>query len=291
MPVDIEERSILSHEMRHSTLFQDISIELLPEQVDAFLPKAKCFPENSLVFLTHIPGKPISAQAEAAKKIHNKGFVPVPHLAARNFTSADEYAGHLRTLASIGVTTVLVLGGNPSSGTPPLRFAADLLRHPVLNDVQLKKVFIAGHPEGHSVIPKDALIPALKEKISLVREWGAQPEIVTQFAFNGEAMAAWAAELRTQDINAPLRFGMAGVTSLPKLIKFAAMCGVGASLNALKRQGTSLIKAMRDQDPGDIIAELDSSLSQRGIKDVTLHFFPFGGWEKTLKWIDMQSTE
>lgn len=288
MPVYIGDHAILSHGNDHNRLLRNISIELLPEQVEAFSPNAICFSKGSLVFLTHIPGKPIAAQREAAKLLLHRGFEPVPHLAARNFKTADEYADHLRSLTAAGVRTVLMLGGNPSSSIPPLKFAADLLKHPVMDEVSLDSVFMAGHPEGHSVIPDEDLFPSLREKIELVRARNMKPQIATQFAFDGDAMGAWAEELRQGGVDVPLRFGMAGVTSLPKLIKFAAMCGVGASLTALTRQRTSLLKAMRDQDPGDVIAALDASLARRGVRDVSLHFFPFGGWEKTLKWIDGQ---
>lgn len=266
-------------------LMDAISIELLPEHVATFHPTAANLKPGSFVFLTHIGGKSLSVQADAARRIKAMGYEPVCHLGARNFASREEYANHLSELDDAGVSTVLMIGGNSSEHVPAMHSAMELLTHPIVPKTNLKRVFFAGHPEGHPAIAGDTLVPILAEKIKVARDLALIPEVVTQFAFDGAAMAAWGDDLRRRGIDTPIRFGVAGVTSLPKLIKFAMLCGVGASLKGLTRQGGSLLKAMRDQDPGDVIAQLRSGAETLALKDLNLHFFPFGGWEKTLNWI------
>jgi methylenetetrahydrofolate reductase (NADPH) len=277
-----DEVSSLATEM---PILENISIELLPEHVATFQPTPANLKPGSFVFLTHIGGKSLSVQVAAARRLKSMGYEPVCHLGARNFASREEYANHLSELSDAGVTTVLMIGGNSSDAVSPMQSAMELLSHPIVPRTIIKRVYFAGHPEGHPAISSDVLMPVLAEKIKVARELGLAPEIVTQFAFDGAAMAAWAAGLRMNGIDAPIRFGVAGVTSLPKLIKFAMLCGVGASLKGLTRQGGSILKAMRDQDPGDVIAQLRAGVGSHALNDISLHFFPFGGWEKTLNWI------
>lgn len=269
-------------------LLNDISIELLPEHVASFNPSADQLPRGSYVFLTHIAGKPLAVQRDAASALKGKGYEPVPHLAARNFGSVDEYRDHLAELCNRGVDTVLMIGGNPGAEASAMTCAADLLKQPFVGQSGLKRVFLGGHPEGHPNIPAAALKEALVEKIALTRALGLAPHIVTQFAFDGALMARWASDLRASGIDCPIRLGLAGVTSLTKLIRFAMLCGVGASVSALTRQSGSILKAMREQDPGDVLKALELGVGSHQLTDTSIHFFPFGGWEKTLDWVARQ---
>jgi len=270
---------------RRARLIDDISIELLPEHVADFNPTPSLLPLSSYVFLTHIAGKPLELQREAAGAIKRMGFEPVPHLAARNFRSVDDYAAHVSELTKRGVETVLMIGGNPGPERAAMTCAADLLRQPFVRQSGLRRVFFGGHPEGHPNIPAQALKSALTEKVSLARELDLKPHVVTQFAFDGAIMARWASDLRASGVDCPIRFGLAGVTSLTKLVRFAMLCGVGASLSALTRQSGSILKAVREQDPGDVLKALELGTGAHLLEDVSLHFFPFGGWEKTLAWV------
>jgi methylenetetrahydrofolate reductase (NADPH) len=273
---------------RSFDIYEDFSLELLPEQVAAFRPDPGLVPQGTEIFLTHILDKPLALQVEASRTLHDNGFAPVVHLAARNFATPDEFDAQISALAGAGVKTVLLLGGNPSSPGTCFTCAMDLLARTSVAGAGFSRVYFAGHPEGHQQIPHHALKPALTEKIAYARELGLEPRLVTQFAFDGKAMGNWARELAEEGIDVPVRFGMAGVTSLPKLIKFAMICGVGASLNGLRRQAGSLLKAVREQDPGEVVAELDGTLKGHALTQAKLHFFPFGGWERTASWIAEQ---
>lgn len=270
---------------RRSRLLDDISIELLPEHVAGFNPSAALLPLGSYVFITHIAGKPLELQREAANAIKRMGYEPVPHLAARNFRTVEDYAAHLTELTKCGVDSVLMIGGNPGPERTALECAADLLKQPFVRQLGLRRVFFGGHPEGHPNIPAQSLKSAMIEKVSVARALGIKPHIVTQFAFDGVAMSRWASGLRSDGIDCPIRLGLAGVTSLTKLVKFSMLCGVGASLSALTRQGGSILKAVREQDPGDVLKALEVGIAAHRLEGASIHFFPFGGWEKTLDWV------
>ena len=163
--------------------------------------------------------------------------------------------------------------------------ALELIDRKSFRDSDFETVFLAGHPEGIAGVAPDALHAALAAKIEMLRAQGRSVEIATQFAFDGAAMARWAADLKGNGISVPIRFGVAGVTSLPKLIKFAVLCGVGTSLNVLRQRASSIFKVMTDQDPEDVLEALGRTLATVDAPVVRIHFFPFGGWEKTAHWL------
>lgn len=276
----VDWRALLSH----------ASIEVLPEQATTFALAANAFAPGAYVFLPHIAGHSLDVRVVAAKHLIARGLHPVVHLSARNFPSIAEFEGHIRDLDRAGVKCCLAIGGVPSiTPNPVLATATDMIESSAFRAASFETVFVAGHPEGIAGVADQELWAALGEKLSLLRSQNRRTEIVTQFAFDGDAMARWANLLRCQEINVPLRFGVAGVTSLPKLIKFAVLCGVGPSLSILKRQAGSIFKVMRDQDPREIIEALSNGLAQNGHANTHIHFFPFGGWEKTATWMSLNA--
>lgn len=262
------------------------SIELIPEHAFQFTPSPNSFGAGSLVFLPHIAGKPLSAQIEAGIHLSLNGFTPVAHLSARNFKTLDEFDSHVAKLSDAGITHCLAIGGVPSvTPNAVMDDAIAMIERRSFKMAAFTTVFIAGHPEGISGIASGVLHSSLIRKIDVLRAQGRSVEIATQFAFDGAAMARWAQEQRSRGVDIPIRFGVAGVTSLPKLIKFAMLCGVGASLNVIRQRASSVLKVMRDQDPQDVLEALASGLKDIEEARVSVHFFPFGGWEKTSSWL------
>jgi methylenetetrahydrofolate reductase (NADPH) len=263
-------------------LRQDFSIELAPAQVAGFTPLNSTFPRGSRVFLTHLEGKPVALQVEAAKQLLDAGFTPVPHIGARHFASEREFQDLVLAHSRNGISEALIIGGNPLRAKGPLDNAAALLSHPVLADSTIRTAYIAGYPEGHPTIPETALTAALEQKVAILRERGLRPRLISQFAFDGAAIGVWTAEIRRNYPDLPIHIGLAGVTSLSKLMKFAMLCGVGPSLAMLRRSAGSLFNILAEKDPGDV---LDAIEAHRPSGSLHLHFYPFGGWEKTLAWV------
>lgn len=270
--------------MPRRLIASDISVELAPEMVAKFRPDNALLPRGSRVFLTHLAGKDPAVQIAAAKELVTLGYVPVVHMGARNFESEASFVSFIAAHRANGVTSGLFLGGNPQKPAGPFGQALDLLNHPVMAESGFTEAFISGYPEGHPDIAREELDRARAQKIDCCTRIGLSPRIVTQFAFDGVAMADWTAQMHLQHPNVPVRLGLAGVTSLPKLIKFAIMCGVGPSIAVLKKNAGGLLNVLADKDPSDVIAAIEAKLpATSGPTD--LHFFPFGGWEKTLRWI------
>jgi hypothetical protein len=90
---------------------------------------------------------------------------------------------------------------------------------------------------------------------------GRFPYIVSQFTFDGMTIGAWGKLLHSDYPGIPIRVGLASVTFLPKLIKFAMICGIGASLAALRRSNSGLINILADKDPADVIQNIETTYS------------------------------
>jgi methylenetetrahydrofolate reductase (NADPH) len=81
--------------------------------------------------------------------------------------------------------------------------------------------------------------------------------------------------------------GIAGPTPLPKLIKFAIACGVGASLNSVMRNMIAMARLARlATTPDEILTGLvRGCAAYSGRRLVQPHFYAFGGVAATARWM------
>ncbi len=125
----------------------------------------------------------------------------------------------------------------------------------------------------------------LASKCREIESRGMAPLIVTQFGFDPDAFLSWLKELRLRGIDAPVRIGVAGPAGIATLIRFAARCGVAASSAVMSKYGVSLSKLIGSAGPEKLVDTLAENLSpDHG--PMRLHFYPFGGLEKTVTWIN-----
>ena len=81
---------------------------------------------------------------------------------------------------------------------------------------------------------------ALERKCQAIEARGMAPLVVTQFAFDADTVLAWLDGLRARGISVPVLVGVPGPASITRLLRYAAMCGVGASASMLARYGISI---------------------------------------------------
>ena len=67
-------------------------------------------------------------------------------------------------------------------------------------------------------------------------------------------------------------------------MRFAARCGVVASTAVLTKYGISIAKLIGTPGPDKLVDALADKLGAEHGR-VRLHFYPFGGLEKTVGWI------
>jgi methylenetetrahydrofolate reductase (NADPH) len=247
------------------------------------------------VFVTWIPGSnPMDAIAPAGK-LRRAGLFPVPHIGARHIESAAQFEQLAARLAGEGVDRVLIIAGDRDKPAGPYDSSLAVMRSGSLQKAGITRIFVGGFPEGNPNISDPALAEALTAKVSFAHSTGLQLGIVTQFCFQAEPIVGWLRRVRAQGIDVPLRIGLAGPAGLIALTRYAIRCGVGNSIKVLTEK-PSFAKLLVDKGPEPIIREVAAGIGPGNglglpLGIAGLHFFVFGGFNKTVDWINAQRTQ
>jgi methylenetetrahydrofolate reductase (NADPH) len=233
------------------------------------------------VYVSALPSRPPAGQIAVAKRLHARGFEPVPHLAARNFagtTALDDYLARL--VEEAGVRRLLVIGGDRDAPAGGFHHAIEVIEGGLPQSRGIREIGIAGYPEGHPRVAATEIDRTLAAKIEAAAATGLAVHIVTQFAFFPEPILAWVARLRERGIEQPIRIGIAGPASVATLLRYAAICGVAASARAFARNA-GLAKHLFGASAPDAIIR---ALAGAQLGDVAPHVFSFGGLGATARW-------
>lgn len=268
-----------------ATMVDGYSLEMTARDIDALTLAAPRIVPDTPIAVTFLPGETMDARIAAAVRIRGLGFEPMPHLSARRIASHDELAAMVaRLTAEAGVKRMFIVAGDPPVPAGPFADTLSVLRTGLLEDHGITAVGIAGHPDGHPAMDRDGLWQALVEKRAEIAERGMASLIVTQFGFDAAPFLAWLAQLRSHDIDSPVRIGVPGPAGIKTLLRFAAHCGVGASASVMTKYGVSLSRLLGTAGPDTLVDALGRGLgAEHGA--VRLHFYPFGGLERTVDWI------
>lgn len=267
------------------TLLSDYSLEVTAKDVNALSEAAPFIAPGTAISVTFLPGEEPESRVAAAARVKSLGFEPVSHISARRLHSKDELEAFLSRLNAEGVTRVFVVAGDLAQPLGPYEDALAIIRSGLLAKHGMRRVGISGYPEGHPDISEEKLWRALKDKMAALREAGHETDITTQFGFASEPVLRWLERLRGEGIDARVRVGVAGPASIKTLLRFAARCGVEASASVISKYGASIFNLLGTAGPDRIVEELAASLDPASHGDVTLHFYPFGGVQKTAEWI------
>ena len=274
---------------------QSMSMEITPRQVDKLPMLQERLAPGTKVFIALIDPADAQNQLHAARQLRLAGFEPVPHVPARFLRDETELQTRIKGLADeAGVTTMLVLGGGAPTPVGKFDSAIQLLRTGVFEANGVKRIGLAGHPEGNSDITKlngeAMLLTALTEKQDYLKAHGLEGFIATQFLFEAGPLAYWASMLRENGIDLPIHVGVPGPATIKTLVKYAAMCGVGNSARFIRKQALNITKLLTVNTPDEFIdqlAVLHFDKPELGVAGA--HLYPFGGFEKLLDWLDSKS--
>ena len=271
------------------------SIEVHPGDSKALEGAQRRLNPGTEVFLTWIPGTNPMDMVEAAIRLRRSGLEPVPHVGARHLESSaqlDQFAARLAGEA--GVDRVLLIGGDRTQPAGPYDSSLAVMQAGAFQKRGITRMAIAGFPEGNPNIPEPALEAALRTKVRFAASVGLQLSIVTQFCFAAHPIVAWLRNIRDQGIDIPVRVGLAGPASLLTLSRYAVRCGIGNSLHVLSEH-PAFAKLLTEKGPEPIIREIAASAGGKNgrlpLGIAGLHFYVFGGFNKTVDWINAEQSD
>jgi methylenetetrahydrofolate reductase (NADPH) len=264
------------------------SLELGGGGPDEALKLSGILPKGTRVFLPHLPRRPLSGALACAIGACDAGFEPVVHLAARRVATRSEAASFLaRAVREAGVRGVLLVGGDLDPPAGPYADASGLLADGIVQAAGIERVAFAVYPEGHPRIDRARLDAAFDAKFERARASGLKVEAISQFCFEPVLILDLARELAARHPEIPLRVGLAGPASPISLLKYARLCGVGASLRAASSFGAGALRLIGNSDPGPELAAIAAN-APANVHGV--HFFSFGGSAATAAWMRERST-
>jgi methylenetetrahydrofolate reductase (NADPH) len=271
-------------------LLRNFSIELNPGDSKTLRAAAERLDPGTEVSLAWIPGSNPMDMITPAARLKRAGHLPMPHIAARHLESAAQLQRVAERLKDAGADRILIIGGDRATPAGPYDSTLAVMQSGVFQKVGITRVVVGGFPEGNPHIPDKILNEALGAKIGFARNAGLQLSIITQFCFKAEPVIAWARGVRARGVDIPMQVGLAGPASLLTLMRYAVRCGVGNSLHVLK-ENPSFARILTERGPEPIIRELASSMAGGDGKRLGiagLHFYVFGGFKKTMDWIDAE---
>jgi methylenetetrahydrofolate reductase (NADPH) len=270
---------------RAAQLIGAASIEISPRDDPVRDRLGELLAPGTTVFVNHPRSVTHHDIVAACVKLRRAGFIPMPHVAARRLASFTQARDFLRRAAGeAGVTSALLIGGDPAHPVGPFRDSLDLLTTGLVESSGIHHIAFAGYPEGHPNVDRRNLDAVLRAKLALARQRGLDVSLVTQFGFEAAPIERWISSLRDEGILCPIRVGVAGPASIATLAKFAVRCGIGASLRALGRGQAAFARILAEATPDGLIVALAAGEEPHTRID-GLHIFTFGGVRRTAEWI------
>lgn len=248
---------------------------------------ARLLPAGYCVYVAHTPKESLDDVVRVALRVKALGFRPSPHIVARRVVDVEALRRSLRRLAEAGIDQVLLVAGDRAEPGSPFASTIDLLETGVLTEAGITRVGVAGHPEGHPAVPDEVIWKALERKQEIARATGLRMHIATQFGFDARSLGNFEAGLKARGITLPVHAGVAGPTPFTRLLKYAAFCGVGASLRAVAGNPLSLSKLPHFVTRSDemLIGVYRAKQASNDSRIFAPHFFAFGGVLETSRWL------
>lgn len=239
------------------------------------------------IYIAHTPNSTVADVADAACEVEKDGFNACPHLVARRIPDEKSLTDALARLQAGGIRRALLVAGDQRPPAGVFESTLDLLATGALEAHGITTLGVAGHPEGHQRVEDAVLWRSLQEKQRYAERSGASLYIVTQFSFDADAVTGWVRHLDNEGIRLPVHVGIMGPATLATLIRYAKVCGVGASLQALLTNANTLklMRNLKSSAEEMLLAVAGAREGKLAARLVQPHFFAFGGVLQTARWL------
>jgi len=292
--LDFQSRAKASAEQPDTGLakiLDGFSIEVMPRTAAKVPSFPDLLPPATRIYIANIDGTPVDDMVATAKRLRGDGFEAMPHIPARFIESRAAFEDTLRRYRDeAGVDQALVLAGGLPEPRGTFDSAISLLETGLFEKYGFRRLHVAGHPEGNRDIDADGSTrnadAALRWKQEYAKRTGTEMAIVTQFMFDARPAIEWSERIRAAGITLPVHLGVAGPTRLQTLIKFALACGVGPSIQVLRKRAMDLTKLMLPYTPAEVLSGVANHLSSHPDSLIKqMHVFPLGGIVAAADWV------
>ena len=265
------------------------TVEITAKQIDKIPLLAQHLAPGTNVFVALLDESDVDHQIATAAALQQHGFKAMPHVPARVVRDEGDLKRRIAAFATAGIDQILVLGGGAPQPIGKFDAAIQLLETGVFQSHGIRRIGIAGHPEGNPDISKArgeaALMAALHEKQAWLKQNHIEGYIATQFLFDAEPLAYWARGLREAGIDLPLHVGVPGPASIKTLVRYAALCGVGHSARFIRKQALNITKLLTVSEPTEFVDQLAKLHFEKPELNIAgPHMYPFGGFDKLFAW-------
>ncbi len=235
---------------------------------------------NSYVAVTCSPTKGVEETLDLTRKLVDKGFRVIPHIAARNVADKMHLGQVMQRLSDMRIESLFVPGGDRSQPMGEFETAFDLLQAMREIDHGVRHIGVAAHPEGHPDVSAETLFEALRKKQAYATY------MVTQMCFDAAALGAWLVDMRARGITLPVWIGLPGVIDRGRLLKASFRIGVGDSLRFLRKKSNVARQLMKSSvyRPDDLVFELAKFQADPDMNIAGYHLFCFNQLESTERW-------
>jgi len=262
------------------------SVEMLAREIRGLAQAGPLLAPGSTVSIGWLPADGDDDRVAAAVAIRDAGMVPLVHLAARRIASEGAIDGLLTRLQDeAGVTDLFVIGGDIRNPVGPYASALELLSRTLRGRPGIRRIGFGAYPEPHPVIPRELLDSQLDTKIAVAIDAGLAPFVTTQFCFSADPILGWLEAFRQRWPDIPVRIGLTGPAGVRTLLRYARLCGVGASSRALIGNGASIARLLTEAGSDPIIRAIAEQGAIDRFGPIDLHLFSFGGLDRTARWL------
>ena len=273
-------------EKPRANMVDGYSLEMTAKELEGLREAAPLIKPKTQIAVTFLPGEEIEQRIQASVLVRELGFEPIAHVSARRIKSEEELDHYLgETARRAQAKRIFIVAGDPPEPEGPYENSLQIIETGLLEKYGYRVIGVGGHPEGHPNVDKDELWVWMEQKIDAVRRHGMIPIVVTQFAFDDDAIVEWVGQMRQRGIDVPVRVGVPGPAGIKRLLGFAKRCGVGASANVMKKYGISITNLIGSAGPDKLVNSLDQKLTEEHGR-VRLHFYPFGALKASAEWIN-----
>ena len=264
----------------------DFTIETTPGSAVKIPDYREHLRPGTKVAVTFLPGSDFADTIKIAKRLQQEGMEPLPHFAARSIPSEALLETWLKQLQDeVGITEVVALGGAVDKPLGPFDSSMALLETGLFDKYAIRKIGVAGHPEGSPDISDQAIKEALAWKNAFAERSGAEIYIATQFCFEAAPIIAWDRAIQSQGNKLPIHIGVPGLATIKTLLNHARACGVGPSMRFLTRQTRNITKLMTVSTPDKLVLELARYRAEDpGCGIARVHVYPLGGLRRSAAW-------